>query len=196
MAARRLFFWRAALIPALFSLSACMTSNNSHSQNPIELTRDDDRLGMTSLQLGDELEKAEPQAIKHYGDSPRCEDRRVPIGQSRKAFALRICEHKPENTALYGSVVQRVVTYYLDGTLVRLDVDADGDEAEYLAAVKRLEEQWSSAEVRALKASQRSEALWHSNQDMIGISHLASNARIEYRLRDKRLADVLPWLAE
>jgi hypothetical protein len=174
---------------------ACSTQPQQPEPAVIELTRYDNRWGISTLQLGDATTTVDTNAAARYNAMPRCENRRVPIADTRKAFGLRICEYKPEASVLHEAPVVRVVTYSLDDSLVRLDIDTKGDQASYSAAIADVNKTWFNGEKRTLTASNRDEMVWRSGQDEMGISHHTAQSQTEYRIIDTRLAQSLPWLA-
>ncbi len=162
----------------------------------VELTSVNERFGLTDVQLGDNEATASKIVSQQYNIEPRCETRGVSLANTRKAFNLSICEYKPEAVLLNDARIVRVVTYFLDETLVRLDVDAEGDAASYAGVQSSLETSWPDAKQRPLNATERTETVWLSGTDELSLSHLESASIVEYRIRDTRLADSLPWLFE
>ena len=146
------------------------------------------------------INKEDPNAAdkegKQYNVDPRCETRSVSLANTRKAFNLAICEYKPEAVSLNDALIVRVVTYFLDEVLVRLDIDAEGDTAAYASVQSSLEADWPVAKQRPLNATERTETVWLSGTDELSLSHLEAASIVEYRIRDTRLVDKLPWLFE
>jgi len=165
----------------------------------VELTTANQRFGLTEVHLGDNQVTAAEIVAKQYNPEPRCESRGVSLANTRKAFNLDVCEYKPEAAAgvmLNGAPIVRVVTYFLDEVLVRLDVDAEGDVSSHTGVMSLLKSQWTDTVDRPLNATERTETVWMSGTDELAVSHHASASIVEYRIRDTRLADKLPWLFE
>jgi len=162
----------------------------------VELTTTNLRFGLTQVHLGDNQVSAAEILAKQYNPEPRCESRGVSLANTRKAFNLDICEYKPEAVSLNGAPIVRVVTYFLDEVLIRLDVDAEGDVASHSNVKSSLESQWADAVQRPLNATERTETVWLSGTDELAVSHHQSASLVEYRIRDTRLAEKLPWLFE
>lgn len=154
------------------------------------------RLGVSTLQLGDSASSVDAKATAQYSETPRCENRRVAIADTRKAFGLRICEYKPEAAVLHNATVVRLVTYSLDAYLVRLDIDTQADRANYHAALYAIDQAWFAGQKRTLSASNREERFWRSGKDELGLSHHAARSQTQYRLIDTQLPQELAWLAQ
>ncbi|MEE9335953.1 MAG: hypothetical protein V3U65_17845 [Granulosicoccaceae bacterium] len=162
----------------------------------VELTIVKQRFGLAEVQLGDAQLAASEKVAQLYNRKPRCETRSVSLANTRKAFSLVICEYKPEAVSLNDAPIVRVVTYFLDEILIRLDVDAEGDATSFASVESSLETDWPDARQRPLNATDRVETVWLSGADELSLSHLEAASMIEYRIRDTRLADKLPWLFE
>ncbi len=162
----------------------------------VKLTIQDQRFGLAEVYLGDDQLTAAEKVAQQYNLEPRCETRSVSLANTRKAFSMVICEYNPQAVQLNDAPIIRVVTYFLDETLIRFDVDAEGDTASFANVQSVLEAQWSDAKQRQLNASDRTESVWLSGTDELSVSHNDTASVTEYRVRDTRLADKLPWLFE
>jgi len=173
-------------------VSACMTN----TQNPVEveITVSDQRFGLADIQLGANQSSAEPKLLDTYNQQPRCEDRAVGVEGTKQAFNMKICEYKPDAVQLGGAPVVRVVSYFLDTILVRLDIDAQGDSKVFDQSQSGLQARWPDSKQRPLNATNRDETVWASGADELTLSHLTRDKQIEYRLRDMRLVEKFPWL--
>ena len=162
----------------------------------VTLTILSQRIGLAEVHLGDDQLTAADKVAQQYNREPRCETRSIGLANTRKAFSLVICEYKPEAVLLNDAPIVRVVTYFLDEILIRLDVDAEGDTTSFTSAQSLLEADWPDAKQRPLNSTDRTETVWLSGTDELSLSHLNAASIIEYRIRDTRLADKLPWLFE
>ena len=171
-----------------------MTTTQAPVPSEVEFTIVNQRFGLADVQLGDEQSTAADIVAQQYNLEPRCENRRVAIANSRKAFSLTICEYKPEAASLNGAPIVRVVTYFLDEVLVRLDIDSEGEVSSFTSAQTALKAKWPISKQRPLDTTDRAETVWHVGTDELSLSHLEGASIIEYRIRDTRLADKLPWL--
>ncbi len=177
-------------------LVSCTTQPQQSSVDNLELTRGEGRLGVGVLRLGDSASSIDAKATAQYNESPRCENRRVAIADTRKAFGLRICEYKPQAAVLHDATVVRIVTYSLDDYLVRLDIDTQADESNYIDALESVNQAWSAGQKRTLSASNRDETVWRSDRDEMGISYHAAQSQTQYRIIDTQLPQALAWLAQ
>lgn len=173
-----------------------MSTTQVPEPDKVKLTVLDQRLGLAEVHLGDDQLTAAKKVAQQYNLDPRCETRSVSLANTRKAFSLVICEYKPQAVQLNDAPIVRVVTYFLDEILIRFDVDTEGDSTSFASVQSSLEADWPNAKQRPLNATDRTETIWLSGTDELSLSHNEPASITEYRVRDTRLADKLPWLFE
>jgi len=175
-------------------VSACMTAQQTPTE--VELSLSDERFGLADIHLGDLYTPTTQKLASTYSDDPRCEDRMVGVVGTRQAVGMQICEYKPKAVQVNGAPVVRVVSYFADTILVRLDIDAQGSAALLSASQNTLQSNWPTSKRRPLNATTRDETVWTSGTDELALSYLERAELIEYRLRDTRLKTKMPWLFE
>jgi len=169
-------------------LVACMTTTSIQA---LTLNEDTARLGLAGISLGDAQDVALAEASKQLLVSPSCSARKVALKDSRKALLHETCEFVPAGTHIAGAAVDRIACHFIDGRLLRIDIEARGEPSTIETLQAELSSRYGDADASSLQW------VWQSAGDeaMLSTSADATNS-LSLRLLDAKIAERAESLTE
>lgn len=154
------------------------------------------RLTLADSYIGESYEGVIARATTTYQVEPHCENRKVGLKNSRKAFSYAVCGFNPEKARFAKAPLAEVVYHFIDQKLVRIDVRAQGEKA-LLDQVKGDMQQVFASRDAALSEKDGTSYEWVAAQRIAGVraGGGASAGNVHVRLFEQSLSDSAPWLA-
>lgn len=176
---------------AVVLLLGCSTTPSTRLE-----TQPDGQLRLAEAQLGEQYDVVMSRSLQQYKSDPHCETRKVSLRKQRKAFVYDICAFNPTRKQFSGAPLSEVVFHFIERSLVRIDVRAEGDKQIFdeiktdISGVLIT----GGAEAQRLKAGSYE---WLTQNEIAGVraGQGASAGNVHVRVLDKSLRVDAPWLA-
>ena len=171
-------------------VTACVTAPTS------TIKESSGRLMLAGSYIGETYDGVIARATTTYEVEPHCENRKVGLKNSRKAFFYTVCGFSPGKAQFAKAPLSEVVYHFIDQKLVRIDVRAQGEKA-LLDQVKDDMQQAFASRDAALSEKDASSFEWVAAKRIAGVraGGGASAGNIHVRLFEQSLSENAPWLA-
>jgi len=171
------------------SLGACATTSTSTIQEA------DGQITLADSFIGETYDGVMTRAASAYKVEPHCENRKIGLKHSRKAFLYAVCGFTPENARFADAPLAEVVYHFIDNQLVRVDVRAQGENPLLDQVKDDMHQVFSSRDAQSSELG-KSSYEWVATQHIAGVraGGGASAGNIHVRLIDQSLSDSAPWL--
>jgi len=172
------------------TMSACTTTPTA------TIKESAGRLTLADSYIGEGYDEVIARAASTYKVEPQCENRKVGLKNSRKAFLYAVCGFNPEAARFADAPLDEVVYHFIDQKLVRVDLRAQGEEALLDQVKGDMQQVFASRHAESSEIGQSSYE-WVGAQSVAGVraGGGANAGNIHVRLYDQSLNDTAPWLA-
>jgi len=176
-------------IAALVCLGACATTSTSTIQQSAG------KLTLADSHIGEDYNDVLARATSMYKMEPQCENRKVGLKNSRKAFLYGACGYNPQNARFADAPMAEVTYHFIDNRLVRVDVRAEGEQALLDQVKDDMQSVFASRDAQFSELDAQSYE-WVAPKHIAGVrmGTGASVGNVHVRLFDQSLADSAPWL--
>jgi len=184
---------RLCWLPSVFAvvfLSSCATNPTA------TITESDGRLTLADSYIGEAYDGVITRASSTFKAEPHCENRKVGLKNSRKAFIYAVCGFNPESAQFAQSPLSEVVYHFIDQKLVRVDVRAQGEKALLNQVKGDMQTLFATRDAQSSEIGKESYQ-WVATRHVAGVraGGGASAGNVHVRLYDQSLIDSAPWLA-
>lgn len=160
------------------------------------ISESDGRVTLGYSYIGEVYGHVITRAASEFKVEPHCENRKVGMKNSRKAFLYAVCGFNPLSAQFAQAPLSEVVYHFIDQQLVRIDVRARGETA-LLDQVKDDMHHVFASRNAQLSEIGKSSYQWTATGRVAGVraGGGASTGHVHVRLLDQSLIDSAPWLA-
>lgn len=154
------------------------------------------RLTLADSYIGEAYDGVIARAASTYKVEPQCENRKVGLKNSRKAFLYAVCGFNPQAARFAEAPLSEVVYHFIDQKLVRVDLRAQGENALLDQVKGDMQQVFASRDAEISEIGIGSYE-WVATESVAGVraGSGASAGNIHVRLYDQSLTDTAPWLA-
>ena len=183
-------YWLVGVAVVALGLSACATKPTS------TIKESDGRIMLADSYIGEAYDGVVARATSTFKVEPHCENRKVGLKNSRKAFLYAVCGFNPESAQFAKAPLAEVVYHFIDQQLVRVDVRAQGEKALLDQVKDDMQFVFASRDAQSSVLGKGSYE-WVATQHVAGVrvGGGASAGNVHVRLYDQSLNDSAPWLA-